>query len=309
MGSGNDVSRLEIGNEVLFLKVPTKDLEAWPDPLNGAAVKVNREATAHLLLGSRGLPAVEVVGVELSQDNPLGRPYLVTRRASGDAFTTVVPRSGEEPRSGPLEAVGQYLASTGSIELANCGFLENPQGDVDPQSPAPPRGSHDPEVEQSRALRDLATARPYTPEDLYDKVHQMLSGISVATALEYKPPRLVLGAVHPNHPFLTIVRGDWVVSACIDLELASAGNPLVDDVATFAFGMMFHFRDAYPWWEALFGGYGVAPSLERFQLILLSSCSYCFGPSVGMENISRVYRAILMANSWSDLFSADRAVR
>jgi hypothetical protein len=41
--SGNEVYGLDSDAGTFFLKIPVKDLETWPDPLDGAAAKVTRE--------------------------------------------------------------------------------------------------------------------------------------------------------------------------------------------------------------------------------------------------------------------------
>lgn len=302
MESGNDVFRLDVRVDSFFLKIPTKDLAPWPDPLDGASVKVRRECFAFNRLREHGIASVEVVGSELDRDNPIGHPYLLTRQIEGIPFTDVVPAGAPDLWRRPLEAVGEYLAAVHRIELETPGYLGL---SADRDSPEPPGASHHPEAAQAYAMRDLDEARPDLSPDLVASLEKRFGEIATSIAGEYQPPRFVIGGFHPNHPFLEGSDEDWCVTGCVDLEGASGGS-VFDDLATFAVGMMSRFEAGIPWWQSLFEGYGAEPSLERFRTELLSSCSYWFGASGRTERLEVTYRALLEADSWATLFGAHR---
>ena len=215
MRSGNEVFRVTIGADAFFVKVPAKDLEAWPDPLEGVAVKVNRERSAHEFLRARAIPAVDVVGYSLARDNALRRPYLVTRRGPGQSFTAVVRETGEEPCHAPLAAVGEYLAAVHAVELDGCGFLESPAGDVAASRVDPPRGSHDPEVEQLEALRDLDKARPFIRADLYAELERRFERYSNSDCRRVRPTAVRARCIPPEP---SVRRSCWRALACLGMH-------------------------------------------------------------------------------------------
>lgn len=300
--SGNEVLRLDTEAGTFFLKAPSKDLDPWPDPLDGAAAKVAREQAASLCLRRHGLPGPEVLVAELGCDNPLGRPYLLTRCVPGRPFTTVVPRGARQRWKAPLRAVGAFLAAAHRIVFAAAGFVTTPQGPVGAVSPARALTSHASDVAQADALRDLDNARPFLDGDLAARLETRFSTLAASIDGEYHPPRLVIGGFHPNHPFLARTEDEWSVVGCIDLEVTSGGR-VFDDLATFAVGMMFRFDPDIPWWEPLFEGYGSAPQLESFRMELLGHCSYLFG---GRAALGATYRRLLGAQSWATLFNVHR---
>ncbi|MGH9223930.1 MAG: phosphotransferase family protein [Acidimicrobiales bacterium] len=300
--SGNDVLRLDTDLGTFFLKAPAKDLEPWPDPREGAAARVAREHAAAECLRSYGLPGPEVVAADVSGDNPIGRPYLLTRKVEGRPFTTVVGRRARHGWRGPIHAVGAFLAAVHEIEFDAAGYLVTPDGPVGPTPPAPPRPSHDPAVAQQHAFADLERARPHLEPSLIADLEQRFGSMNAATATSYHPPRLVIGGFHPNHPFLARASEQWSVVGCIDLEVASGGRTL-DDLVTFAVGLMFRFDAAVPWWEPLFEGYGDEPPLELCRLELLASCKYLFG---GSRSLPAAYHALMAAPSWATLFRLPR---
>jgi len=304
--SGNDVFKVDANADTLFLKVPAKDLEAWRDPLDGATSKVIRERAACQCLRAHGLPAPEVVAFDLSRENPIGRPYLLTRKVVGRPFTTLVRTRARSGWRGQLEAVGAFLAAVHAIEFEAPGYVTTPKGPLGSLTPEHPRASHAPAVAQTEALRDLAAARPFLDPGLFDALEERFGEIATSIAGEYWPPRFVIGGFHPNHPFLGRTDGRWKVTGCVDLEVASGGS-VFDDLTTFAVGMMVRTETEIPWWEPLFVGYGSTPTLERFRIALLSSCTYCFGNADRPHGLEATYRALLAADSWSTLFNAHRA--
>jgi hypothetical protein len=303
MPGGNEVLRLETEPGTLYyLKCPTKDLEAWPTALHGAAEKVARERAAAECLRRWGLPAPEVVAADVGWENAIGRPYLLTRRVAGRPFTTVVPRRTRQGWKGPLRAVGAFLAAVHRIEFRAAGYVTTADGPLGPTAPAPLLPSHAAGAAQGAALRDLAQARPFLHPSLAAKLAARFGALATSIEGDYHPPRLLIGGFHPNHPFLARVDGRWSVVGLVDLETTSGGRT-VDDLVTFAVGMMFRFDRDVSWWEPLFEGYGAEPALEVFRDELLASCCYWFGAS---SNLGATYEALLAAGSWATLFDVHR---
>lgn len=155
---------------------------------------------------------------------------------------------------------------------------------------------------QAHALADLDRARSQLDHQTIEALEARFSSLAETIRPDFLRPRFVIGGFHPNHPFLSLLEREWSVCGCIDLEVASGGRPLVD-LVTFAVGMMFRSDPAIPWWEPLFEGYGLEPSFEAVRTELLSSGAYLFGSSA---DLGAIYRALLRARSWHELFNAHR---
>jgi hypothetical protein len=96
----------------------------------------------------------------------------------------------------------------------------------------------------------------------------------------------------------------WRVTGFVDMEVASAGDPITD-LVTFAIEMAAHFPVSSRWWEPLFVGYGRTPDFWRFKLRLLArheASLKCHGearwPGTREENL----RDLLAAEGWVALF-------
>lgn len=297
--SGNGVHRLRSGEETFFVKVPVKDLEPWPDPIDGAAVKVAREAAAAECLHRNGVAALEVLTTDTGTANPVGRPYLLSRAVDGAPFRGLMESSSRRDREALVAAVGGYLRHVHAIEFRASGYIVSADGPTGPTPPAPPRAAHDPKVAAADALGDLAQARGRVDELVWWRAHERLGSLSDRISSEYEPPRFVMGGFHTNHPHLREVGGGWQVVGCVDLEVASGGRVL-DDLVTFAADLMLEVGGA-EWWEPLFDGYEGEPPVEAVRDELLGSCVYLFGDR---GDLTQTYRNLLDASSWSELFSA-----
>jgi Ser/Thr protein kinase RdoA (MazF antagonist) len=306
--SGNTVWRIDTGDSTLFLKIPTKDLDAAADSVAVAAAKVTCEQSGSACLRRHGLPGPVVLAAGTDSANPVGRPYLLTRQVAGDSFTSIVPVAAGRESLDTLEAVGEFLARVHGIEFPRAGYLTTAEGPGELPSVLAPRGSHSPQLAHAEAIEDLDQARSFLDAHLLSELESRFSGIAEELGDEYRTPSFVIGSFHPNHAFLARSRGRWEVSGCVDLEVASAGSVL-EDLTTIAVGLMVRFSPDAPWWEPLFCGYGSEPSLERMRLALLSCATYCFGgdpPSAVPRRLAQTYRAMLSASSWAELFDSHR---
>src|SRR5438045_837629 len=78
----NHVWQLQSEQETYFLKAFTKPW--YGDDVAGTAYCVQHEHDAYACLAAHGLPIPEVILTRLDCDNPLGRPFIVTRKLNGD---------------------------------------------------------------------------------------------------------------------------------------------------------------------------------------------------------------------------------
>jgi hypothetical protein len=223
MRSGNLVIRLDTGQATYYLKAPTKDLEAWDDKVEGARIKVSREAAAAECLRHRGVASMEVLAVETGEANALGWPYLLTRRVPGRPFTEIVSAGVHVAWEEPLEAVGAYLASVHRIEFHAAGYLVSVEGPAGPTPPATVRSAHTPEAAQE-ALQDLEGSHGRLDVGLQRDLEQRFASMADAIRDEYCPPHFVIGGFHPDHPYLGRVADGLSVVGCVDLEVASGGR-------------------------------------------------------------------------------------
>jgi hypothetical protein len=122
----------------------------------------------------------------------------------------------------------------------------------------------------------------------------------------YQPPRFVHGDCHAHQFFVSgpAVDGAWHVHGVVDLEVASAGDP-VEDFVKLTIEVAARLPAATRWWEALFAGYGAEPDFEPFRLRLLGigppSFAWLRQPSERPPWAS-VLRHLLDARDWAELF-------
>src|SRR5581483_2380375 len=76
------------------------------------ALNADHEAAAYQLLTARGLAVPDVVAVDQTAGNPLGRPLLITRELEGSPFPEALVR-----------AVGAYQARMHGIVMAAPGYF------------------------------------------------------------------------------------------------------------------------------------------------------------------------------------------
>ena len=103
----NDVYRLDCGDDVFFLKTYTKPW--YGSDIARTSFNANHEACAWTILAQYRLPAPDVAYVATDCDNPLARPFVVTRQLQGTPFTTLLLSAPDDQRNALLFAVGAYL--------------------------------------------------------------------------------------------------------------------------------------------------------------------------------------------------------
>jgi aminoglycoside phosphotransferase len=108
-----------------------------------------------------------------------------------------------------------------------------------------------------------------------------------------------------NQYFLTNKRGGWRVTGCIDMEVASAGDPLYDLVA-FAIHMAAEFPPDTYWWQPLFRGYGDTPAFDLFRLRMLGmpeALYRAFDEDKWQGDWETILKRLWDARDWYDLFT------
>lgn len=299
------VFMLESGAARFFLKAHTKSWYA-SDWRHGPALAVRHEIAAWECLRRHGLATPEVVIADESAENALGWPHVVTRELPGSPAGWLVEGSGLVRTGAVLEALGDYLRRMHGITFRDAGYVMMPNG---PDKPLDVtvwhHACHSPDQWQRWALQGLETRG--LSEELRREVERRCSTMADQIRPEYEPPRFTQGDSHASHYFVDL-RGGAHVAGVIDMEVASGGNP-VYDLILIVVELMGRLDARTVWWEPLFAGYGDPPDLERFRLGLLATDEPSFrahGSDRWPATLEQTYRALIAAQTWEELFSANR---
>jgi aminoglycoside phosphotransferase len=262
----NHVYRLRCGDGTFFLKLYTKD---WygPDPA-ATGFCVAHEASAWACLAAHGLSAPEVVLPAADGNNPLGRPFLLTRALAGDDLTTHLAQQADP---GPLlRAVGAYLRRMHAIAFAYPGYIVCSGPTAPPAAGAWHHRCWTAAARQRHALAILEREKGQLSPALVQPVEERLGRIEEALAPAYQPPRFTHGDCHAHQFFLVPAGDGWQVTGVVDLEVASAGD-CGEDLLKLGIELAAVLAPATRWWEALFDGYGGEPSFALHRLRLLGT--------------------------------------
>src|ERR1044071_2802535 len=126
----NHVWKLTDGEDIYFLKVYTKSW--YGDNVAGTAFCVKHEQDAYAYLAADGLTTPQVVLTQFGMDNPLGRPFIVTRQLKGAPLRTRLETADESQFQTLLEKTGAYMGRMHAIQFAFPGYI------VDDGPVAPP---------------------------------------------------------------------------------------------------------------------------------------------------------------------------
>jgi Ser/Thr protein kinase RdoA (MazF antagonist) len=300
----NHVYRLQAARDVFFLKTYTKSW--YGDDVPKTAGCVRHEASAWAILTDHGLAAPDVVLARPDCDNPLGRPFIVTRALRGRSLVDVLRSASRSDADKLLRSVGDYLRRMHAITFAYPGYLMDRTG---PRAPLDP-GAWQHRCWTARRRQQVAlagmdddVARLSSP--LVDHLRTRLSTIEETLAPAGAPPRFVHGDCHAHQFFLDREGEDWHVSGVLDLEVASAGD-CGEDLMKFAIEMAARFPVTMRWWEPLFLGYGGEPDFELFRLRLLGASEAdltCHGAGTWPGTREEVLTRLATARDWADLFT------
>ena len=299
----NHVWRLSAANDVFFVKVYTKDW--YRGDIAGTAGCVEHEVAAWRVLRGHGLAVPDVVAESRVCANPLGRPFLMTRRLRGTSLTTLLSVADAPQFAALLETSGAFLRQVHALTFERPGYIM----DAGPWTPtAPDAWQHwlwSAWQTQRDALATLEADRERLSSTLYDELAARFMTMEATLVAAWQPPRFTHGDCHAEQFFLYHEAGAWHVSGFVDMEVASAGD-CVGDLLKFAIEMMVRFTPATRWWEPFFAGYGGAPDFELFRLRLLGLHETNFtahGVQLWPATREQAQRRFLAARDWADLFT------
>ncbi|GCE15379.1 phosphotransferase family protein [Tengunoibacter tsumagoiensis] len=299
----NHVYRIECPQDIFFLKTHTKEWYPPEDVETGFSVR--HEQSACSLLASHGLPTPDVVLALHTRKNPLGRPFLLTRKLQGRSLIELLKHYQNDALQWDelLRITGEYLQKMHSITFRFPGYIvdNKPDGPLDDTQWQHPIWSA--RQRQINALAQLQQEQSKLSQQTIQRLQTLFSTLKEALEAEYQPPRFTHGDCHAHQFYLSQneVR-KWMVSGCVDLEVASAGDSL-QDLVKIAIEMVREFtgRD---WWTPLFAGYGKEPNFDTFRLRLLCAEENEFQwPATRQE----VFNHLLKASRWSELFTFNRS--
>ena len=302
----NHVWRIESDGRAFYLKTFTKDWYRGDTVLHTRGC-VDHEASAWGILAKHGLAVPRIVREEMTCDNPLGRPFILTEALKGRPLTDLLEGAGPRDFARMLRVVGEYLARMHAIEFRFPGYLAQGEG---PSAPPDPNAWRHTiwvyEAFEQCALRQWESDASAVPAETIARAREFLARCAAAMRAEFEPPRFTHGDCHAHQFYLERREGSWSVTGVVDMEVSSAGEPGMD------FSKMFEvFPAQVPaatrWWEPLFEGYGRTPSLELMKLRLAAAglgadafARIGYRPWPGTR--SQVLAHTLDARAWSDLF-------
>jgi len=299
----NDVYRLDCGADVFFLKIYTKPW--YGSDVAHTGFNANHEACAWAILTQHQLGAPEVVYVATDGNNPIARPFLITRQVPGTPLTTLLLSTTDGQQHVLLATVGAYMRRMHSITFPFTGYLTTVNG---PTTPPNPNGWQHrcwtARARQNSALAYLEQERSHLSAATYTNAYARCSHMSDQLGAAYQIPRFTHGDCHAHQFFLAEEAEQWQVAGVIDMEVASAGD-CVEDLLEICIELAQTLPHETNWWEPLFAGYGGAPNFEHFRLRLLGVTFPEFGGSgqwLDGAPHELILRHVLHAVDWNMLF-------
>jgi Ser/Thr protein kinase RdoA (MazF antagonist) len=296
----NHVWHLQQGTGTYYLKTYTKPW--YGDDVATTAFCVAHEVAAWAVLASAGLAVPDVVLAAESCENPLGRPFLLTRELRGEPLPDVLLR---ERTLGPLAAVGAYLGRAHAIVFAYPGYIVRTGPDAPLAAGAWRHRCWTADQRQRNALTTLQANQSLLPPPLAHGVEQHVMGMAERLAPAYDPPHFVQGDCHAHQFFLYQEDGAWCVSGVIDMEVASSGDSGEDFLHLFS-ELAATLPATTRWWEAFFAGYGAVPAFDLVRLRFLGTtpAEYAWLAGRGWpENWASIVSHFLAATSWEELLT------
>lgn len=299
----NHLFRIECRGDAFFLKTYTKDWYGGDVPRTAGCVI--HEASAWACLAAHELAVPEVVLARPDCDNPLGRPFIMTRQLRGEPLTELLAKADRCAFGTLLETAGDYLRRMHTITFQYPGYIMAPAGPSGP--PDPNSWQHaiwSAEQTQKAALITLQQNRPRLPPTLATRLEALFSTMETALASAFQPPRFCHGDCHAQQFFLYPTAGGWEVSGVVDMEVASAGD-CVNDLLKFCLEMTATFPVTTRWWEPLFAGYGHEPDFALFRLRLLGyheANFKAYGAEKWPATREETLKHLLEAENWEQLF-------
>ncbi len=301
--SHNHVWCIRSSDSTFYLKTYTKD---WygDDPASTDFCVVH-ETAAWEIMQRNSVASPEVIGASTTCENPLGRPFVITRAMEGLPLTDLLSTAADSGSS-LLHAVGAYLRRLHSIAFRFPGYLTAPEGPG--KSPDSSEWQHrcwSAESRQANALEQLEHDRTAISVATYDLARSRCGSIIERLAAVYTPPRFTHGDCHAHQFFVELDHSQQpIVTGVIDIEVSSAGD-CGEDLLKLMIELAQIMPHATRWWIALFAGYGVAPDFDEFRLRLLGVSPIEFwraGHWMRTNNRETQLQRFLFASDWDELF-------
>jgi len=301
---GNDIFRLVSGMECFFLKTYTKTWYGSDPAVTG--FHAMHESIAWAILAQHGLSVPDVVYISSDCDNPISRPFILTRELEGRPLTNLVTEANREEQSALLIAVGNYIRKMHEITFEFPGYLSTLSGPT--EVPNPNDWQHrcwSAKTREAIACNQLQTDATQLTPGTHAEAKRSYLQISARLADAYQPPRFTHGDCHAHQFFLVHNGTDWRVTGVLDMEVSSAGD-CGEDLLKISIELAQTLDYATCWWESFFAGYGAEPDFEAFQLRLLSVAPIEYGSSgkwIRIQSREAMLQHILKARDWSNLFT------
>lgn len=293
----NHVWQLDSEAGMFFLKTHTKDWYAHAP--NGDPFTVEHERAAWACLAAHGLAAPEVVLVERGGDNPLGRPFILTRDLRGKPMTTYI---GDRAFESVLVAVARNMARMHGITFPYAGYITADGPTAPPCEDAWQHRCWTAAQRQRDVLALLYRADAPLPDQLVRRLEPLFSHMAERLAAAYEPPRFVHGDCHAHQFFVFEENGAWRVSGVVDMEVASAGDS-VEDLLHFCMELAALLSPATRWWQPFFAAYGAPPPFDLFRLRLLGVTPEEFAAYRWPGTWAAILERLLAAGDWDALFT------
>lgn len=294
----NHVYRIECGHETLFLKLFTK---SWYTTPNESTFCIDHECAAWRALALHGVATPEVLIATQENTNPLGMPFILTRKLRGDSLDTVLRGEAVSEIPALLFTLGRYMRDMHSIPFNSPGYLTSngPTQTLDVDEwQFGLWNAHQCQVDTQVWLDSI---RPTLSDEVAQRLDGRIATLAQELAPEYEQLYFTHGDCHLEQFFLHKEQGQWHVNGVVDMEVASAGA-CAADIVYICRELAQMLPPSLRWWESLFEGYGTIPHFERFRLRLLN-CWYPYGPHVWPGSGDKGFSHLLNAMNWEELFS------
>jgi hypothetical protein len=238
-------------------------------------------------------------------DNPLQRPFVLTKGVEGKSFTEVLRDKGAQEFAVLCSAAGDYLRRMHEIRFKYPGYL---YGDGPTAPPNPNEWQHTSwayAVHQKYAEVFMAQDRADGLGDLVDRSLAYIQTQESALRASYADPRFISADCHAHQLFLANDTGTWKVTGMVDMETSSAGERGAD-ITKFSLEMTSLFSLETRWWEPFFAAYDrdYDFQLQKARMLLAGPENYgCVG---WPGDRRRILTHLLVAESWEELFDLRR---
>lgn len=300
----NHVYRIQTADTDAYLKIFTKDW--YGDNIAKTGFCVDHEASAWRTLAEAGLNVPQVLVADTTCDNPLERPYLLTRAMRGRPLTDLLAEHANDPAqfAALIRAVGAYLRVMHNITFPYPGYISS-RPLVAPPNPDGWQHTIWTFTSWKQKAESIWNADRQTRDaSLMDEIQAFYATHAADLERAYQPPRFTHGDCHAHQFFLDQIDGEWTVTGVLDMEVASAGDPGADFMQ-FNLEMAARCPVESRWWEALFGGYGETPDFALIKLRMLAIDPALYGWIWPGER-STILAHVLNANDWQSLYQVEK---